>query len=487
MKRLQLALTTAVAGLFFSTVSSNTYGQTVELKKGWNLKGSPCSMNMSVFNNQDISTVWKWEGGKWAVWSPDPKIMNIIQFYGLDVINSIEPLDGFWINAKNDTTLEFCSQGGESSSSSEAKTSLKKVLEGKFNDVYSSLSSKKNLTDEEKVAFALSILGKSIDTNFLQKVGAPIIFGNGDFFHVGSAQKDPIEDVNATEWRSSVQNLLDAINSALEELDKVSSNVKFEVPSEFVDGDEVIVDKPSLDALRGLLLAKKAILQYLLAYDWSVYDEIDEEDAILPYLEKLSIKDGSYILNAKDTLKEAIKLLSQASIEESKLTADYKKSLLYWLTTDEEGNGLDKEEFEGLAQNTLLGILNSVNATVPISVPNPEDTYTQVVKLSYLFSDPLKGEKIKQDVSSGKIIEVKVCEGGGCFIDANGTKTCYCDDKENDIWFTEDSYLYKYIKTISPDAKLHQRKLNGNIYYTLSDNDYGWNLTSPEVVYPNTE
>jgi len=254
-----------------------------------------------------------------------------------------------------------------------------------------------------------------------------------------------------------------------------------------VDGDEVIVDKPSLDALRGLLLAKKAILQYLLAYDWSVYDEIDEEDAILPYLEKLSIKDGSYILNAKDTLKEAIKLLSQASIEESKLTADYKKSLLYWLTTDEEGNGLDKEEFEGLAQNTLLGILNSVNATVPIPVPNPEDTYTQVVKLSYLFSDPLKGEKIKQDVSSGKIIEVKVCEGGGCFIDANGTKTCYCDDKENDIWFTEDSYLYKYIKTISPDAKLHQRKLNGNIYYTLSDNDYGWNLTSPEVVYPSTE
>jgi len=57
-------------------------------------------------------------------------------------------------------------------------------------------------------------------------------------------------------------------------------------------------------------------------------------------------------------------------------------------------------------------------------------------------------------------------------VDGNCERMCY--DKGYELWFTKDSYLYNYIKAVSPTKTLYERSLNGTVYYTLDENEY-WN------------
>ena len=69
--------------------------QVITLNPGWNLKGSLLDgVNTSQDLNQNgIITVWKWEEGKWAVWSPIPKLKTIIEkYFKVDDLKSREIL-----------------------------------------------------------------------------------------------------------------------------------------------------------------------------------------------------------------------------------------------------------------------------------------------------------------------------------------------------------------------------------------------------------
>ncbi len=84
------------------------FSQTLELKKGWNLKGTYLEIsNLSQFNKDGISTIWVWKEKKWIVYSPIQSIKTILNNYKIPEINNIHPGDGFWINVLKDIILNI--------------------------------------------------------------------------------------------------------------------------------------------------------------------------------------------------------------------------------------------------------------------------------------------------------------------------------------------------------------------------------------------
>lgn len=80
---------------------------TINLAQGWNLVGNsdPDSIDVSVarFGNQ-INTVWKWNKttSKWAFFAPSMTPTQLDAYAlqkGYEVLTTIDPKDGFWVNA----------------------------------------------------------------------------------------------------------------------------------------------------------------------------------------------------------------------------------------------------------------------------------------------------------------------------------------------------------------------------------------------------
>ena len=53
-----------------------------------------------IFNTEKVNSVWSWQGNNWAIWSPDPTLMNLILYYGVPKLNIIYHYQGFWVNFK---------------------------------------------------------------------------------------------------------------------------------------------------------------------------------------------------------------------------------------------------------------------------------------------------------------------------------------------------------------------------------------------------
>jgi soluble cytochrome b562 len=356
---------------------------------------------------------------------------------------------------------------------------IKYLLEGRFDLVRTLLEGNRD-TDAKKVAYAIALLGTSVDSNFLSKIGAYIIPGNDESFEVYGFRsdeereqvKDKAEKITSEEWRNSVKALISDIDDSLKELESISDDVEFTIPAEFVDNKVVKVDKGSIDTLKGLLLAKKALLEYLLAYDWSVYDNLPEDENYpLACLAKLKLLDSSYLSKSKEDVQKAIQYLKSASEYEGNLSFDeYNQTLVYYVS--ENGN---QKVIANLATHTLPEILDSINDG-EVSVEGPELTAETTLNLKYIFDNPIDGSKVQQDIDSGNAAEFEVCDDV-YWLDE---KNLVCDDYTEEIWFKEGSYLYTYIKTVYPDVKFEEREYNGEIWYTVGGSDC-WNMTDDAV------
>ena len=53
-----------------------------------------------AFGANNISTIWVWRNGGWQIWSPSSTILSIIKNYGINVLYSVFPNEGFWVNFK---------------------------------------------------------------------------------------------------------------------------------------------------------------------------------------------------------------------------------------------------------------------------------------------------------------------------------------------------------------------------------------------------
>ncbi len=85
----------------------------INLLPGWNLVGNSDPEPIDVatrFNGSAISAVWKWNkvDRKWAFFTPSLSstlLANYAQSQGYDVLNSLAPKDGFWVNANTATEI----------------------------------------------------------------------------------------------------------------------------------------------------------------------------------------------------------------------------------------------------------------------------------------------------------------------------------------------------------------------------------------------
>ncbi|MEO2068374.1 MAG: hypothetical protein ABGX27_02565 [Desulfurobacteriaceae bacterium] len=383
-----------------------------------------------------------------------------------------------------ENAVETINATTESISDEQAITYL---VEGRF-DLLRTLLEGKTDTDAKKVAYALSVLGTSVDNNFLSKLGSYIIPGSNSLFDISESTKD-VNDVSLPEWKESVNSLVSDLNTAVKELESVSDTLRFTIPSDIADNQTLVFDKATLDTLKGLLLSKKAFLEYLLAYDWSVYENSTEE-GILPYLEKLTLVDSSLISSAKSDAQKALGYLKAVG-DDVNNADNFTQSILYNALGDDKDEDTVKADIENTASITISDLMDSLYGSTVIESPDKESNAT--VDLSYLFSNPLDGSKIRQDVENGLVKEFSVCSEvwqGGYYVYNSTTGTdewveyTTCEDNEREIWFKKDSYLYTYYQSLSPSIKMYERSYDNETWYTLSDNEYWSYDYAPVYPYP---
>lgn len=105
-----LALSTSLAGL-----SGHVYAATaLSLTTGWNLLGNggaaPIDVASTFGDAAKFTSVWKWNSnaGVWAFYAPSlgsAELTLYAQSRAYDVLTSIEPKEGFWVQAQANVTL----------------------------------------------------------------------------------------------------------------------------------------------------------------------------------------------------------------------------------------------------------------------------------------------------------------------------------------------------------------------------------------------
>ena len=86
---------------------------TLTVTNGWNLLSVPVNGTQSVENLGNFTILWKYlkDNDRWAVWSPDEDVMEIIENYvnagTYELAEEVKPGEGFWILSSGNYTLEF--------------------------------------------------------------------------------------------------------------------------------------------------------------------------------------------------------------------------------------------------------------------------------------------------------------------------------------------------------------------------------------------
>lgn len=365
---------------------------------------------------------------------------------------------------------------------------------GKFDLVYSYLSTKKELTDGERVALAVSVLGKAIKDNLMVPAGLSIISPeNSPFFEV-------VESGNQVQLKAleeGSKELLTQIERALEELDKVKEPQQVEIPSNL--GIEAkTLDEISLKALKALLLYAKSNLEYLLAYDWSTYqDDLGQKyPSVLELASKLKLTEDKYLKESYEDLKKSAEVLYEAGSEVIKTKPPADGLTYAFIKPTSDGYLINDElwtedNLETFIEN-FKTVANSDSGAVDIRLPkDPSDPSTPVndhwVNISALFTSPLTGEQFKEDVDSANAVEVNFCTSWVGYTDPDGNWYEECIEYERDIWITPDSNLYKFLESIYSDVKNklgEPFQYNGKTYYSLQGFYVDPEYSDYYVVYP---
>ncbi|MDP2647071.1 MAG: DUF1566 domain-containing protein [Desulfobacterales bacterium] len=80
------------------------------LSSGWNLVGLKSESGKSVTdlisgNKANITSIWKWDNGTWAVYLPGQDTATYAAGKGFGVLSNIDPGEGFWVNANQAVVL----------------------------------------------------------------------------------------------------------------------------------------------------------------------------------------------------------------------------------------------------------------------------------------------------------------------------------------------------------------------------------------------
>lgn len=152
-------------------LSSSINAVDIDIKKGWQLKGSSTPISLDTFKDAYcIDTVWIYDKNEtWSVYSNSPTIQKFIKDNNLSSLNEIKSYDGFWIKAKGDCNITF---GNISPSSIRVDAGKDKNIA--VNETVSlSANVDLNLTykwfDEDSNNLLLESSSKVLDTNKISK------------------------------------------------------------------------------------------------------------------------------------------------------------------------------------------------------------------------------------------------------------------------------------------------------------------------------
>jgi len=356
-----------------------------------------------------------------------------------------------------------------------------KLAQGKFDLVYSYLTAKDDLNDEEKILLALAVLGKAAKDNLLVPAGL-VVVTTGEGFNVVESDSS---DVSFQVLQDGAESFLTGIGRAIEELEKVENPQSIEVSISALGPDKVKLDPISLKLVEAQLYYARSNLEYILGYDWSVFDNLEDETPALKAAEMLRFKDENRFAQARDDLKKSLELMAQAG---SELDVNGDTSLLIYNLIEPYSDGsvvgfrigdeVWAEDNVRLVLEDFQDLTDDLKADVKVPV-SPYDSSSEVksysVDVAHIFEEPVSGDDIKTDVDSGNLLEVSACMEG--YYDENGN--LYCFEEDEILLFTESSVLYKKLKSTYPELPLKEVTYNGKTYYTYTDylEIYG-------VVYP---
>ena len=83
------------------TLSGTEVDETkIDLAEGWNLLGLKTNKALDVTTLNDVTSVWKWENNKWAVYLPGEEDggKSYAESKGFALLTTIFPGEGFWVN-----------------------------------------------------------------------------------------------------------------------------------------------------------------------------------------------------------------------------------------------------------------------------------------------------------------------------------------------------------------------------------------------------
>jgi hypothetical protein len=80
---------------------------TLHIKQGWQLRGTEHDINVSIFNNSKIVSVWAYddENKKWKAFLPNKNIN--LNKYGIEALNKIDKFKGYWIKASKNFDIDI--------------------------------------------------------------------------------------------------------------------------------------------------------------------------------------------------------------------------------------------------------------------------------------------------------------------------------------------------------------------------------------------
>ena len=90
---------------FAAALAISVGAYTLNLHTGWQLKGALSDINVNELNSSDIISVWTYDSinKKWRAYLPNSSI-NLSK-YGIENLQKIEEGEGFWVNAKNNSSI----------------------------------------------------------------------------------------------------------------------------------------------------------------------------------------------------------------------------------------------------------------------------------------------------------------------------------------------------------------------------------------------
>ena len=74
---------------------------------GWSLRALPSKQNINSESFSNVKSLWTYNQTQWSAYIFDEDQMKIIESSNIDVLKSINPTEGFWINAIHSGSLDF--------------------------------------------------------------------------------------------------------------------------------------------------------------------------------------------------------------------------------------------------------------------------------------------------------------------------------------------------------------------------------------------